>query len=57
MKKMSLLDDPLNNLIEASAQRNKPRKIKDIFQLFITLSVLYIVNSLILDIWRSLTGH
>ena len=57
MKKISLLDDSLNNSIEVSAQKHKPGKIKDILQLLITLSALYTINHFILDAWRSFMGH
>ena len=28
-----------------------------ILQLFLTLFAMYVVNSIILNIWRSMTGH
>jgi hypothetical protein len=28
-----------------------------ILQLFITLFAMYVVNNIILDVWRSITGH
>ena len=28
-----------------------------ILQLFLTLFAMYVVNNIILDVWRSITGH
>ena len=31
--------------------------VEPILQLFLTLFAMYVVNSIILDVWRLITGH
>jgi hypothetical protein len=40
-----------------SFKKDKPSILKNVFQLFLNLGILYIASKLYIDIWRSMTGH
>ena len=46
-----------NNVVQFRLKTQKPKTTKNIVQLMLTLSALYVANDITIDIWRSLTGH
>jgi hypothetical protein len=42
---------------ELLLKKDKSSTLKNVFQLLLNLSVLYIASKLYVDIWRFLTGH
>jgi hypothetical protein len=42
---------------DLSFKKDKPSILKNVFQLFLNISILYIASKLYVDIWRSMTGH
>ena len=46
-----------NNVVQFRLKTQKPKTTKNIAQLMLTLSALYVANDITIDIWRSLTGH
>ena len=42
---------------ELSFKKDKPSILKNVFQLFLNIGILYIASKLYVDIWRSMTGH
>ena len=47
----------LEYIEKLSFKKNKSSILKNVFQLFLNLVVIYIGSQVYIDIWRSLTGH
>ena len=54
---MKLAQKRLDNVIQFRLKTQKPKAVKIILQLSITIAALYVANDITVDIWRSLTGH
>ena len=47
----------LEYLGKLSFKKNKPSILKNAFQLFLNIAIIYIGSKIYIDIWRSFTGH
>jgi hypothetical protein len=47
----------LEYIEELSLKKEKSNTLKNVFQLLLNFSVLYIFSKIYVDIWRSLAGH
>lgn len=54
---MKVAQKHLDNVVQFRLKTQKPKTAKNIIQLILTLTALYVANDITINIWRSLTGH